>query len=330
MDAQIIILLFFSILLAPMRKTHYNIYYPQKRKKHTFMSRKIPQLSAPLYVDALCNGFCTIINNQTQLQLMHTHDYYEVFLVIAGTAMHHVNGGMFPLEKGSLVFARPEDCHCYLPPLSSNFQLINLILTQKLMDEIFEFLGTDFRMKAFLSGKFPPQRNVGNQYYEPLYSSLNRLMIYPKESISAYNTAYKLAAIEIISHFFFENKHDSNPMLPVWLNKLIHQMYEPLHYTQGLSHIYELANCTPEHLCRSFQKYLHQSPTQFLNRIKLDEAARKLIYTDYPVITIAEELGFNNLSHFYHLFHDRYHMSPNKYRKYTRLSPSSDLDNKIQ
>lgn len=289
------------------------------------MSRKIPKLSAPLYVDAMCNGFCTIINNHTQLELLHTHDYYEVSLVIAGTAMHHVNGGLFPLEKGSLVFARPEDCHCYLPPISSDFQFINLILTTKLMNEIFGFLGTDFRMEAFLSGKYPPQRNMIGSYYEPLYSSLNRLMIYPKESIRAYNAAYKLEAIEIISHFFFDNKHDHNPALPAWLQSVIHQMYEPVHFTQGLSHMYELANCTPEHLCRTFKKYLNQSPTQFLNGIKLDEAARKLIYTDYPIIHIVEEIGFNNLSHFYHLFHDRYHMSPNKYRKYTRLSPANDM-----
>lgn len=285
-------------------------------------SDKIPKLSAPLYVDSLCNGFCTIINNHTQLEYEHTHDYFEVFLVIAGSAIHKVNGNTFPLEKGSLVFMRPEDRHCYLPPVSEDFQLINLILTVGLMEEISRFLGSDFHVDAFLSGEYPPQRNIRKSYYEPLYANLNRLIIFPKENTDAYNAAYKLAAIDVISHFFFENKHDENPLLPSWLSLLIRQMQEPEHYVQGLSHMYELANCTPEHLCRTFKRYLGQSPTQFLNGIKLDEAARKLIYTDYPIIMIAEEIGFSNLSHFYHLFHDRYHMSPNQYRKYTRLSPT--------
>lgn len=293
------------------------------------MSTKIPQLSAPLYVDAMCNGFCTIISNHTQLELLHSHDYFEIFLVIAGSAIHYVNGQAFSLEKGSLVFVRPDDCHCYQSPVSDNFQFINLILTQKLMNEIFNFLGFDFCTDLFLYSKFPQQRNVSGNYYDPLLSNMNRLMLFPKENLASYNAAYKLAAIDTISHFFFENKHNINPALPTWLNQLVSKMYEPIHYMQGLSHMYELANCTPEHLCRTFQKYMRQSPTQFLNNIKLDEAARKLVYTDCSIINIVEETGFNNLSHFYHLFRERYHMSPNKYRKCSRISPADDISDKL-
>lgn len=285
----------------------------------------IPTLSAPLYVDPKCNGFCTVISNHSQLGLLHNHDYYEVFLVIAGSALHEVNGCSFPLEKGSLVFTRPSDCHCYRPPVSEDFQLINLILTPELMEEIVIFLGADFYIDTFLGGDYPPQRNLNKGYFDPLFASLNRLMLFPKENIGTYNAAYKLAAVDIISHFFFENKYNENPLIPSWVNNLVRQMQDSTHYTQGLSHMHELANCTPEHLCRTFKKYFNQSPTQFLNSIKLEEAARRLIYTDYPIITIAEEIGFHNLSHFYHLFHDRYHMSPNHYRKYTRLSPASDF-----
>lgn len=284
----------------------------------------IPQLSAPLYVKSLCNGFCTIINNHAQLRYEHTHDYYEVFLVISGTAVHHINGTDFGLKKGSLVFVRPNDCHSYLPPVSDDFQFINLILTSDLLQEISEFLGTDFCMEKFFEDEYPPHRNLGNSSYEPLAARMKRLIIFPKENIDAYNAAYKLTAIEIVSHFFFDDNYNENPLLPDWMNKLIRCMQEPVHYVQGLSHMYELANCTPEHLCRIFRKYMHQSPSQFLNNIKLDEAARKLIYTNHPIIMIAEEIGFNNLSHFYHLFQNRYHMSPNQYRKSTRPS-SVDL-----
>lgn len=288
---------------------------------------KTPQLSAPLYVDAMCYGFCTIIKNQTQMELLHTHDYYEVFLVISGSAVHYVNGSNFPLKKGSLVFARPDDCHCYLSPISENFQFINLIFTSKLVNDIFRFLGSDFHLDTFLAGEYPPQRNIINSDYEPLRSKLNRLMTFPKENIGSYNAAYKLAAIDIISHFFFENKQSENLGYPVWLNELISQMYLPENFTQGLPHMYKLANCTPEHLCRTFRKYVRQSPTQFLNGIKLEEAARKLIYTDYPIINITEDMGFHNLSHFYHLFHERYQMTPSNYRKYSRLSPVIALTN---
>lgn len=285
----------------------------------------IPQLSAPLYVDAMCNGFCTVINNQTQMELLHTHDYYEIFLITSGTAVHYVNGTHISLGKGALVFTRPTDCHCYLPPISSDFCLINLILTKKLITEILNFLGNDFQLETFFDCANPPWHNLSSSSYEPLCARLNRLMIFPKENIGSYNAAYKLAAIDIISHFFFSNEQTENPAYPGWLNQLITKMYLPQNYTKGLPQMYLLANCTPEHLCRTFRKYIRQSPTQFINNIKLDEAARKLIYTDKAIIDLAEEIGFQNLSHFYHLFHDRYQMSPSNYRKYSRLSPVETL-----
>lgn len=86
--------------------------------------------------------------------------------------------------------------------------------------------------------------------------------------------------------------------------------------------MYQISNCTPEHLCRSFRKYLNTSPTKFLNELRLEEATQKIIYTDIPIIDIAMDVGFGNLSYFYHLFKSKHNISPNKYRKYSRSAPA--------
>ena len=289
-------------------------------------SKKITMLSAPLYIDPECHGFCTLIDNKAQMPLLHTHDYYEVFLVTCGTAVHHANNGAFNLKKGSLVFIRPEDSHCYQEPISNDFQLINLLLTKQLMSSLLAFLDFDNQNSSLIQGAYPPQRNINGDRYVSLFSILNRLMIYPKTSTDAYNTAFKLVATEIISLFFFGNADDKNLLYPDWLNTLIEQMHHPENYTVGLSRLYELANCSPEHAGRTFKRYLQQPPTHFLNEIRLDEAARRLIHTDDSIIEIASDVGYNNLSHFYHLFQKRYHTSPKDYRKYIRLSPQTNME----
>ena len=44
---------------------------------------------------------------------LHTHTFYEYFLVTGGSALHMVNGTSQALSKGSLVLIRPEDAHYY-------------------------------------------------------------------------------------------------------------------------------------------------------------------------------------------------------------------------
>lgn len=285
---------------------------------------KISRLCSPLYVEPMCHGLCTIISNQNQMPSIHSHDYFEVFLVINGSAVHHVNGSNFELSKGSLVMVRPKDEHCYLQPMSSDFKFINLIIVTDIFKNVIYFLGSGFSAGELLNSKYPPQRNLIGAKFEPLVSTLERLIVFPKNDIERYNTAFLFAVIETVGCFFYENEFGNSRSTPRWINRLVSEMYKPENYSRGLEAMYELSNCTPEHLCRAFRKYLHTTPSKFLNRLKLEEAARRIIYTDDPIIDISEGVGFENLSHFYHLFKIQYNMSPKKYRKKSRTSPAPD------
>ncbi|MES2463493.1 MAG: AraC family ligand binding domain-containing protein, partial [Armatimonadota bacterium] len=41
----------------------------------------------------------------------HTHDFYEIAFILAGEALHLVNGTRATLTAGQITFIRPEDCH---------------------------------------------------------------------------------------------------------------------------------------------------------------------------------------------------------------------------
>ncbi len=282
---------------------------------------KVPRLCSPLYVDPMCLGLCTIISNHAQMSYMHTHDYYEAFLVISGTAVHHVNGKNFNLAKGSLVMTRPDDVHCYLHPISPDFQFVNVIISTDVVMNFLNFLGKGFQSEELLYDKYPAQRNLTPSRFEPLVSTLNQLMVFPKVDIERYNTAFKLAVIEILTNFFYEDSFYNKQSYPGWFRVLLSEMYKPENYLKGLPAMYEISNCAPEHLCRVFKKYLNTTPSKFLNDLRLEVAAQKIIYTDDPILSISQDVGFDNLSHFYHLFKYKYNMSPGKYRKHSRLFP---------
>ena len=54
---------------------------------------------------------------------------------------------------------------------------------------------------------------------------------------------------------------------------------------------------------------------EYTQKIRLDHAAALLTGTGLSVREIAARAGWNNSSHFYHLFEARFGMSPAEYRK---------------
>jgi len=279
-----------------------------------------PVLSANLYVDPFCSGYCTVISNQAQMGFRHTHNYYEAFLVLEGQAVHQANGVEAPLQKGSLVFLRPEDEHCYLPPMSPSFQFVNLIITEEVIQTVVGFLGRGFDSVLDSTGGYPRHCDLTGGEFERVQESLSTLMLFPRVDLDRYNTLFRMTALDVLSCFFRQAMLYEHMDYPAWLRHLVLEMQKKENYARGLPAMYEISKYTPEHLCRAFQKHLQTSPTRFLNAIRLDEAALRLIYTNDEIIEIASDIGFENLSHFYHLFKERHELSPLRYRKLSQTS----------
>lgn len=66
---------------------------------------------------------------------------------------------------------------------------------------------------------------------------------------------------------------------------------------------------------RDFHQYLKQSPYQYLNNYRLEQAARFLKNSDYSISTIAEKVGFNSASYFSAIFNKKTGLMPKEYRK---------------
>ena len=281
----------------------------------------VPVLTANLYVEEDYFGFCTIISDKQHMGFFHKHNYYEAFLVIDGSATHYVNGESHKIEKGSLWLIRPDDEHCYLDPISKDYQFINFILTQELLQSMLDFLGPGFSFIVETKNRLPLSRTLSGPDLDMIIKTLENLMLCPKTDVGGFNTTFKFAAIEVLNSFFSRSDRFDNLNLPGWIRSLISEMYKEENYVRGLPAIYEISQYSPEHLCRMFRKYLNISPTTFLATIRLEEAAKRLIYSDEDIIDISSNVGFDNLSYFYRRFKAWHGLSPRKYREMSRNAP---------
>lgn len=71
----------------------------------------------------------------------------------------------------------------------------------------------------------------------------------------------------------------------------------------------------PAYLCRLFRRYAHQSPYQFLMRLKMNLAAERLQHPGNLVKQVAAELGFEDPFHFSRTFKKTFGLSPEAFRR---------------
>ena len=83
----------------------------------------------------------------------------------------------------------------------------------------------------------------------------------------------------------------------------------------GISRMVELSGKSREHLTRSMRKYMGQSPSEFVNDLRLNYIANMLRNSNHSVLDIILDSGFNTVSHASTLFREKYGMSMSEFRK---------------
>lgn len=63
------------------------------------------------------------------------------------------------------------------------------------------------------------------------------------------------------------------------------------------------------------RRWMGQSPTQYVNYIRMTQAARTLTCDSEPMAEVAAAVGIANLSHFHKLFRSHHGMTPLQYRQ---------------
>ena len=116
-------------------------------------------------------------------------------------------------------------------------------------------------------------------------------------------------------NYFIQGIHKVSSTIPQWLTDLHDKMQRKEHFTAKLSNCIELSGKSQEYLNRSIKKHYGLTTTEWLNGFKVQYAAGLLQYTNEDITDIALESGFENLSHFYHIFKRSFFIAPAKFRK---------------
>ncbi|MCC3372080.1 AraC family transcriptional regulator [Cohnella sp. REN36] len=249
----------------------------------------------------------------------HSHDFYEVFLITKGAFYHQVNRRRTYLSEGHLVFIRPNDVHYYENDDRRDGELINLAFSTSTMEALVQYLGGGFELEKLLQPEESPCVFIDKHELDALKERLQLLTFISAEDKPRMRREVRALLAEIFVRYFSESPMEEiDSGMPDWLEQVQKKMQNKENFSEGISRLNELCPKSPEHLSRMIKKHFGQTPTEWINGMRLKYAANLLVYTDESVIEISMEAGYKNLSHFYHRFKEYYGSSPAQYRKLHR------------
>ena len=260
------------------------------------------------------DGICTKIPFSNMDARFHKHNYYEFFLVCSGSATHYINFKEKSISTGALALIRPDDVHCFRKG-TKNFSFYNLLVSKSAMDTCLAFLGNQSGIYQMLETEIAPVQSQQGETTS-LIKTLEHLTVAHELSMNYFNTQLKITVINLLADFFLERVLHLPSEIPNWLGLVVLEMQKPQNYQEGLTALYRISRKSPEYLCRIFKKHLNKTPTEFINEIRIDNAKFALEYTNHTIVEISEDVGYENLSHFYHLFKEKTGMSPKAFREY--------------
>ena len=83
------------------------------------------------HLDVETGCLCRYVRSDTEYFRPHFHNYYEIFLMKKGDALHLINGEEYKLTEGELLFIRDFDVHDYRALNGGEFEFINLAFQRK-------------------------------------------------------------------------------------------------------------------------------------------------------------------------------------------------------
>lgn len=258
--------------------------------------------------------------------VLHSHNFFEILYIINGNVTNYIGNYPLSLSQGDICIISPhiphaiaafsDSCVCYnLLIRTSSFEntfIKNLPENNLLFDFFRKNLyaqsapsyllfptGTDTRILSCFYDIYLEYTNR-NPYSRYMLNSL--VTMFFVKLLQHYGALAVLPATSI--------HDDSNSDISAIL------YYIQQHYNNiTLAHLSEFFNYSERHISRVLKKYTGCSFTELTHQVRLNKAADLLLTTTLPVTDIAAQIGYNDCSFFYRLFHSAYGTTPAQYRQ---------------
>lgn len=264
---------------------------------------------------------------------MHKHDFIELAYVISGKGVHRVGNDQYQVSQGDLFIINYDVPHGFTcqPGEAETPILYNCVFRPEFLDGAL-FSSTHFEniTSSFLFGNLFPEnlaptpdlRLHGADFLEvgDLFSKMYAEYQGMKKGYLDIIRAY---LIELIVKIFRLLESDGKKSIAPHHHKLVAQAIDYLkHNFQSDIKLSDLAMqsfVSKNYFSKLFKEVTGINLSDYLQRLRINEACTLLRNTDLKIVEIAVEAGFTDIPFFYEVFKRVVGKTPGDYREETRV-----------
>ena len=241
--------------------------------------------------------------------ITENYPYYSLNFLVSGETMLEINGEEFTVLPNQCFLVPPNTpVHYYSKPSAKKIEVFWINFYGKDCEKLISM--TNFSKTPVLQLPANVRTAILSNFKETL-----SLCAYPHIQGILCNQLLStiIKALLINSKLFIE----AAPRKKLTdFDKIITLINTNL-FSQSLNAAFICKQCyiTPEHLSRLFKKHMNLHFSSYVNTERIKKASALLLDTDYPLVKIAELVGYGDVYYFCKIFKKYRLMTPSEYRK---------------
>ncbi len=240
---------------------------------------------------------------------MHTHtDYYEVAIATEGEQSHEVNDVKVNLARGYALVISPDATHkISFAKDSKHFNIAVKV-------HFFERLTANksaVREKLAQSGFFTIRpSDTACAFIEECISKIDN------DNFGAFSYTLVETVLSVVFLSVMNGSNEPRPdSVAYYCLDAINKIENGTLLDTSASAIYSLYPVSHTAFINEFKRITGKTPSNYLTERRLAYAKKLLLTTDYSVLEIAAESGFDSVSHFIKIFKKAYGETPLRFKK---------------
>lgn len=260
--------------------------------------------------------------------VMHKHKFIEIVYVVSGKAKHIMGKSEYAVKRGDVSIINPDEAHAFVPDRENSaepFVAYDLMFTPDfvdnscLSDEGFSTLGKSFLFYSLFSdsGDFKEKFNLIADCGYELGSVFEKIYDEYKAKRSGYINLIRLYIAEIVIRLS-RKIDDADSRLTSSQKQIVMEIINYIENNYSIKiHSDEIAAklfFNKNYISRLFKQETGLSIHEFVRKIRMKEAMKRLEETDDIITDIAADCGFNDMKSFYQMFKNFAGCTPKAYR----------------
>ncbi len=276
-----------------------------------------------IYINHVCEG---------REPHLHVHDFIEISYVASGSGIHVLGDQSYEVNKGDLFLINYHIPHefrsgdapdaaplcvynCVFKP---DFIDINLI-DYKDFNDVIRYLS--FRSVFSMEAEQLKDLKIlggGNKAIEAIYKKMLNEFTNQEDGCIDLLRVY---LIELLITIFRSIKNSSKAESSAMshhaglIDRSIQYLKSNYSVNAKLADLASLSFLSPAYYCRLFKEHTGMNVSEYIQKLRIEEACSLLTATDDKIISIAQQVGYKDIKYFNEVFKKITGLTPSAYKK---------------